>query len=43
MPDRDEAWKKKELARLGPKNFGQEYDCDFLQSGNTVIDTEDIL
>lgn len=43
MPDRDEAWMKKELARLGPKNFGQEYDCDFLQSGNTVIDTEDIL
>lgn len=43
MPDRDEAWRVKELARLGPKMFGQEYNIDWLQSGNTVIDIDDIL
>lgn len=43
MPDRDEAWKEKELARLGPKMFGQEYNIDWLQSGSTVISVDDII
>ncbi len=37
-PDRNQAWKTKQIAELGEKFFGQEYDCDFLASGNSVVD-----
>jgi hypothetical protein len=37
-PDRDLAWKAKQIKELGDKYFGQEYDCDFLASGNAVVD-----
>ena len=36
-PDRDESWKAKQMLELGAKDFGQEYDCDFLSSGNSLI------
>lgn len=37
-PDRNINWKEKQIDELGEKYFGQEYDCDFLASGNAVID-----
>ncbi len=41
-PDRDQAWRDRELADLGLMKFSQEYDCSFEKSGNTVIDFETI-
>ena len=37
-PDRDQAWYEKQMKDMGAKTFGQEYDCDFLASGNSVVD-----
>ncbi len=37
-PDRDERWHAAQLVDMGTKKFGQEYDCDFLASGNSVVD-----
>lgn len=37
-PDRDEAWFMRESADMSPQEIAQEYNCDFLASGNTVID-----
>jgi hypothetical protein len=43
-PDRvapiDEGWEQRERANMSPREFAQEYDCDFLGSGNTVVETE---
>ena len=43
-PDRvfpiDEGWEQRERANMSPREFAQEYDCDFLGSGNTVVDSE---
>jgi hypothetical protein len=43
-PDRvapvDEGWEQRERSNMSPREFAQEYDCDFLGSGNTVIDSE---
>ena len=36
-PDRDEAWARSERKSLGDMSFAQEYDCDFVQSGNNVV------
>jgi len=36
-PDRDEAWARSEQRSLGDQAFAQEYDCDFIQSGNNVV------
>jgi hypothetical protein len=36
-PERDEAWKNKQLIELGAKKFAQEFDCEFGASGNTVV------
>ena len=38
MPDRDEAWERKERLRLGDRAFGQEYCC---LDGQTFITIRD--
>lgn len=41
IPDRDEDWKKKEIAKLGSyESFKQEYECEFLDDGTSAIDIE---
>jgi hypothetical protein len=41
IPGRDEAWKKKEVAKLGSmESFNQEYGCEFLDDGTSAIDAE---
>jgi hypothetical protein len=37
-PERDKAWFDGESANMTPKEIAQEYCCDFLASGNTVVD-----
>ena len=37
-PDRDEEWREEQEKLLGPSMAAQEYDCDFITSGQTVID-----
>lgn len=37
-PDRDLAWFEKEKLDMTPKEIAQEYECDFLASGETFID-----
>ena len=37
-PDRDEEWRKDQDKLLGPSLAAQECDCDFITSGQTVID-----
>jgi hypothetical protein len=39
-PDRDEAWEQRERTNMSPREFAQEYDCDFLGSGNSVIEPD---
>jgi hypothetical protein len=39
-PDRDEAWEQRERANMSPREFAQEYDCDFLGSGNSVVEPD---
>lgn len=41
-PERDDAWYKRTIAAIGPIKFRQEYEAEFLGSGNTVID-EDLI
>jgi len=41
-PDRDEAWEQRERANMSPREFAQEYDCDFLGSGNSVIEPDNL-
>lgn len=36
-PNRDEAWKKQEMAILGDEKFRQEHECEFIGSSNTLI------
>ena len=42
-PDRDDEWYQKEYALLGDRGFRQEYEAEFLGSGNTVYETTDIM
>tara|TARA_Y100000593_G_C4320082_1_gene343303 strand:+ start:4040 stop:5620 length:1581 start_codon:yes stop_codon:yes gene_type:complete len=37
-PERDEDWRVRQDELLGPKMAAQECDCDFVSSGDTVID-----
>lgn len=37
-PERDEEWFRKEKANMSAKEIAQEYECDFLASGDTVIE-----
>jgi len=39
-PDRDEQWEITERANMSPREFAQEYDCDFLGSGNSVVEND---
>jgi hypothetical protein len=39
-PDRDEEWFRKEKAAMSSREIAQEYECDFLSSGNTVIESD---
>jgi len=41
-PERDAQWFENEKANMGPQEIAQEYECDFLASGNNVV-TNDIL
>jgi hypothetical protein len=42
-PERDQVWRDRQDDLLGDKLAGQECDCDFVSSGNTVIDSEDLI
>ena len=39
-PDRDEKCEETERANMSPREFAQEYDCDFLGSGNSVVEPD---
>lgn len=39
-PERDQDWRDKQEVLLGRKGAAQEYDCDFVSSGDTVIEPE---
>lgn len=39
-PDRDVTWEERERANMSPREFAQEYDCDFLGSGNSVVEPD---
>jgi len=39
-PERDQAWRDEQEVLLGPKGAAQECDCDFISSGESVIDPE---
>jgi len=43
-PDRvapiDPGWEERERANMSPREFAQEYDCDFLGSGNSVVEND---
>ena len=41
-PDRDEDWSKTTRRAIGKKRFAQEHDCDFIHSGDNVIDPADV-
>lgn len=39
-PDRDQKWYETEKNTMSPREFAQEYDCDFLGSGNSVVEPD---
>lgn len=39
-PERDTPWRERQDADLGPRMAAQECDCDFLSSGDSVIEPE---
>ncbi len=41
-PERDQKWRDQQDSDLGPRMAGQECDCDFLASGDTVFEPEDM-
>src|SRR5210317_21528 len=42
-PERDKKWRDLQDADLGPRMAAQECDCDFLSSGDTVFEPEDLI
>tara|TARA_R100001163_G_scaffold64588_1_gene59205 strand:- start:678 stop:2252 length:1575 start_codon:yes stop_codon:yes gene_type:complete len=42
-PERDQEWRDQQDSDLGPRMAGQECDCDFLASGDTVFEPDDML
>ena len=42
-PERNQEWRDKQDSDLGPRMAGQECDCDFLASGDTVFEPDDML
>ena len=41
-PERDEEWGERERKKFSERDFAQEYECNFLASGVTVIAPEDL-
>jgi len=41
-PERNQTWRDMQDRDLGPRMAGQECDCDFLASGDTVFEPEDM-
>ena len=41
-PERNQTWRDQQDRDLGPRMAGQECDCDFLASGDTVFEPEDL-
>lgn len=41
-PDRDQAWFDEMTANMNERQIAQEYKCDFLASGDTYLDADDI-
>jgi hypothetical protein len=39
-PERDQSWRDEQETLLGPKGAAQECDCDFISSGDSVIDPQ---
>ena len=39
-PERDQSWRDEQEVLLGPKGAAQECDCDFISSGDSVIDPQ---
>ena len=39
-PERNQSWRDEQETLLGPKGAAQECDCDFVSSGDTVIDPQ---
>ena len=39
VPGRDEAWKKQTIENTSERQFSQEFECEFLGSSNTLIDS----
>ena len=39
-PERDDAWFEREKQNMGPREIAQEYECDFLGSGNSVVEPD---
>ena len=42
-PERDQEWREQQDRDLGPRMAGQECDCDFLASGDTVFEPDDMM
>ena len=42
-PERTQEWRDQQDADLGPRMAAQECDCDFLSSGDTVFEPEDLV
>jgi hypothetical protein len=42
-PERDQKWRDEQTNVLGEKLASQECDCDFVSSGNTVIDSQYLM
>ena len=42
-PERNQEWRDQQDKDLGPRYAGQECDCDFLASGDTVFEPDDML
>jgi hypothetical protein len=40
IPGRDDKWRKKTIADIGEERFKQEYECKFLGSNTTLIDSD---
>jgi hypothetical protein len=43
VPGRDAEWKRQTIANTSALQFGQEHDCDFLGSSDTLIDSNTLL
>ena len=42
-PGRDEKWKEETIRNTSQKQFSQEFECEFLGSGDTLIDANKLL